>query len=41
MKVLVTGATGFVGQRIASRLREAGYDLRIATRLPQRLSGHG
>jgi UDP-glucose 4-epimerase len=39
MKVLVTGATGFVGQRVVSRLREAGYDLRIATRLPQRLAG--
>ena len=39
MKVLVTGATGFVGQRIASRLREAGFDLRIASRLPQRLAG--
>jgi UDP-glucose 4-epimerase len=39
MKVLVTGATGFVGQRIVSRLREAGFDLRIASRLPQRLAG--
>lgn len=39
MKVLVTGATGFVGGRIIGRLREAGFDLRIASRLPQRLAG--
>lgn len=39
MKVLVTGATGFVGQRIVSRLRQAGFDLRIASHLPQRLAG--
>jgi UDP-glucose 4-epimerase len=39
MKVLVTGATGFVGGRIIFRLREAGFDLRIASRLPHRLAG--
>jgi len=39
MKVLVTGATGFVGRRIVSRLREDGFDIRIASRLPQRLAG--
>ncbi|MBN9549644.1 MAG: epimerase, partial [Alphaproteobacteria bacterium] len=39
MKVLVTGATGFVGGRIIGRLRGAGFDLRIASRLPQRLAG--
>ncbi|MBZ9990503.1 NAD-dependent epimerase/dehydratase family protein [Mesorhizobium sp. BH1-1-5] len=39
MKVLVTGATGFIGRRVVSRLREAGFDIRIASRLPQRLAG--
>jgi UDP-glucose 4-epimerase len=39
MKVLVTGATGFVGRGVVSRLREAGFDMRIASRLPQRLAG--
>ncbi|MBZ9865459.1 NAD-dependent epimerase/dehydratase family protein [Mesorhizobium sp. CA15] len=41
MKVLVTGATGFIGRRIVSRLSEAGFDIRIASRLPQRLAGEG
>ena len=39
MKVLVTGATGFIGRRVVGRLREAGFDIRIASRLPQRLAG--
>ncbi|OHV62384.1 epimerase [Mesorhizobium sp. LCM 4577] len=39
MKVLVTGATGLVGRRVVSRLREVGFDIRIASRLPQRLAG--
>ncbi|TPI44847.1 NAD-dependent epimerase/dehydratase family protein [Mesorhizobium sp. B2-9-1] len=39
MKVLVTGATGFIGRRVVSRLGEAGFDTRIASRLPQRLAG--
>ncbi|TPI16458.1 NAD-dependent epimerase/dehydratase family protein [Mesorhizobium sp. B4-1-3] len=39
MKVLVTGATGFVGRRLVGRLREARFDIRIASRLPQRLVG--
>jgi UDP-glucose 4-epimerase len=39
MKVLVTGATGFVGRQIVSRLHEAGFDIRIASRLPQRPAG--
>jgi UDP-glucose 4-epimerase len=39
MKVLVTGATGFVGRQVVSRLHEAGFDIRIASRLPQRPPG--
>ncbi|MGX5804477.1 NAD-dependent epimerase/dehydratase family protein [Bradyrhizobium sp. Arg314] len=39
MKVLVTGATGLIGRRVVSRLREAGFDVRIASRLPQRATG--
>lgn len=39
MKVLVTGATGFIGRRAVGRLREAGFDTRIASRLPQGLAG--
>jgi UDP-glucose 4-epimerase len=39
MKVLVTGATGFVGRQVVSRLHEAGFDIRIASRLPQRPAG--
>ncbi|CDX41921.1 NAD-dependent epimerase/dehydratase [Mesorhizobium sp. SOD10] len=38
MKVLVTGATGFIGRRVVGRLHEAGFDIRIASRLPQRLA---
>lgn len=37
MKVLVTGSTGFIGRRIVARLREAGFDLRIASRHPERV----
>ncbi|WP_217573793.1 NAD-dependent epimerase/dehydratase family protein [Mesorhizobium sp. GbtcB19] len=39
MKVLVTGATGFVGSRVVGRLREAGFDIRIASRAQQPLEG--
>ncbi len=39
MKVLVTGATGLIGRRVGSRLREAGFNIRIASRQPQRLMG--
>jgi uncharacterized protein YbjT (DUF2867 family) len=33
-KILVTGATGFVGGRLKSRLREAGHDVVCASRNP-------
>ncbi|TPL42296.1 NAD-dependent epimerase/dehydratase family protein [Mesorhizobium sp. B2-4-6] len=39
MKVLVTGAIGFIGRRVVSRLREAGFGIRIASRQPQQLAG--
>ncbi|RWC50981.1 MAG: NAD-dependent epimerase/dehydratase family protein [Mesorhizobium sp.] len=42
MKVLVTGATGFIGRLVARHLREAGAELRLASRHPERLgSGDG
>jgi UDP-glucose 4-epimerase len=41
MKVLVTGATGFIGRQVVNRLRAAGAELRLASRYPQRLGpGH-
>jgi len=41
MRVLVTGATGFIGRQVVHRLREAGAELRLASRHPERLgSGH-
>jgi UDP-glucose 4-epimerase len=42
MKVLVTGATGFIGRLVVHHLREAGAELRLASRHPERLgSGDG
>jgi len=37
VKVLVTGATGFVGRQIVDQLRQAGFELRMASRHPERL----
>ncbi|UVK44432.1 NAD-dependent epimerase/dehydratase family protein [Mesorhizobium sp. AR07] len=37
MKVLVTGATGFIGRHVVHQLREAGAELRLASRHPERL----
>ncbi|BCG96121.1 NAD-dependent epimerase/dehydratase family protein [Mesorhizobium sp. 131-2-1] len=36
MKVLVTGATGFIGRQIVSHLNDAGFEVRIASRRPVR-----
>jgi uncharacterized protein YbjT (DUF2867 family) len=37
--VLVTGVTGYIGGRLAPRLIEAGYRVRVLARDPSRLSG--
>ena len=37
MKVLVTGATGFIGRQVVNQLREAGFEVRMASRHPERL----
>jgi uncharacterized protein YbjT (DUF2867 family) len=37
-KVLVTGASGYIGGRLAPRLVEAGYDVRVLVRDPGRLA---
>lgn len=39
VKILVTGATGYVGGRLVPRLLEAGYAVRIMVRDPARLVG--
>ncbi|NEZ54849.1 NAD-dependent epimerase/dehydratase family protein, partial [Adonisia turfae] len=36
MKVAVTGATGFVGSRLVQRLHEAGHQIKVFTRNPER-----
>ncbi len=38
-KVLVTGATGYVGGRLIPRLLEAGFDVRVLVRTASRLEG--
>ncbi|ESZ37748.1 NAD-dependent epimerase/dehydratase family protein [Mesorhizobium sp. L2C066B000] len=37
MKVLVTGATGFICRQVVNQLREAGFGVRMASRHPERL----
>ncbi|MGX5840642.1 NAD-dependent epimerase/dehydratase family protein [Mesorhizobium sp. ArgA1] len=37
MKVLVTGATGFIGRQVVNQLGEAGFEVRMASRHPERL----
>ena len=37
MKVVVTGATGYVGGRLVPRLLERGFEVRCMTRDPNRL----
>ena len=37
MKTLVTGATGYVGSHLVPRLLEAGRDVRVLSRNPDRL----
>ncbi len=39
MKVLLTGATGYIGGRLAPRLLEAGHEVRCMVRDPGRLRG--
>jgi uncharacterized protein YbjT (DUF2867 family) len=39
MRVLVTGATGYIGGRLVPRLRECGYQVRCFARAAQRLRG--
>ena len=38
-RILVTGATGYVGGRLVPRLLEAGYHVRCMVRDPARLQG--
>ncbi len=38
MRILVTGATGYIGGRLVPRLLEAGHEVRCLARSPQRLS---
>ncbi|MBA1141369.1 NAD-dependent epimerase/dehydratase family protein [Mesorhizobium neociceri] len=37
MKVLVTGATGFIGRQVVNQLGEAGFEVRMASRRPQQV----
>lgn len=37
MRILVTGATGYIGGRLVPQLIEAGHDVRVLVRTPERL----
>ncbi len=39
MRLLVTGATGYIGGRLVPRLLEAGHEVRVLVRDPRRLVG--
>ena len=41
MRILVTGASGFVGSRLTTALEEAGHEVRAMTRQPERYRGAG
>ena len=41
MRVLVTGATGFIGARLVPALLEAGHEVRAMTRRPESYDGPG
>lgn len=40
MKTLVTGATGYIGSHLVPRLLDAGHDVRVLSRNPDRLPQH-
>jgi uncharacterized protein YbjT (DUF2867 family) len=41
LRVLVTGASGFIGSRLCQALTERGHDVRAMTRSPEKYSGAG
>jgi uncharacterized protein YbjT (DUF2867 family) len=41
MRILVSGASGFVGSRLVTALEAAGHDVRAMTRRPKRYEGAG
>src|SRR3990172_12288880 len=40
MRILVTGATGYIGGRLEPRLLDAGHEVRCVARNPQKLALH-
>ena len=40
-RVLVTGASGFIGSHLCEALVEAGHSVRAMTRSPERYTGAG